>query len=98
MMTCSTLKMIGAIAIKLKLKREEVIRKLKDLGHTVTNKISGKTNYLVCNDKASGTTKVQDAIKFGVEIITSDKLFSLLEIKEENEYEKSKNRAVGVKF
>jgi DNA ligase (NAD+) len=80
------------------LNREEVIRKLKDLGHTVTNKISGKTNYLVCNDKASGTTKVQDAIKFGVEIITSDKLFSLLEIKEENEYEKSKNRAVGVKF
>jgi DNA ligase (NAD+) len=58
-------------------KREDLIKQAKQLGAEVGSSISNKTDYLIAGDNV-GVTKVNDANKKGVKVITEDEYFSLL--------------------
>lgn len=52
--------------------REKLKSFIKSRGGNLTGSISGKTNYLICNNVNSGTTKVMDAKKRGIPIISEE--------------------------
>ena len=57
--------------------RDEAKEKIESLGGKVSNSVSKKTNYLVCNQE-SGSSKSKKAKELGVEVITEDKLIEML--------------------
>ena len=71
---------IFVITGKLSKKRDEIKADIESCGGKVTNSVSSKTNYLVCNDKNSTTGKSADAKKLGVSVITEEELNELLGI------------------
>lgn len=67
-----------AITGKLSRKRDDIKADIEAAGGKVTGSVSGKTNYLVCNDKSSTTGKSADAAKLGVPVITEEELMEML--------------------
>ena len=57
--------------------RDEAKEKIEVAGGKVSNSVSKKTNYLVCNQE-SGSSKSKKAKELGVEVITEDKLIEML--------------------
>lgn len=57
--------------------RDEAKEKIEAAGGKVSNSVSKKTNYLVCNQE-SGSSKSKKAKELGVEVITEDKLIEML--------------------
>lgn len=55
--------------------REALKAHIKDRGGKVSGSVSGKTNYLICNED-EGSNKITTAKKLGVEIITEDEFLS----------------------
>jgi len=58
-------------------KREDLIKEAKQLGAKIGASVTTKTDYLVAGDKV-GETKLNDAHKKGVKIITEDEYLALL--------------------
>lgn len=58
--------------------REEYKKKLEAVGAKVTDSVSAKTQFLVCNE-ASGSKKYTQAQSLGIPVISEEKLASLLE-------------------
>ena len=50
---------------------------IEDAGGKVTGSVSGKTDYLVCNDKNSTTGKSATAAKLGVPVISEEELMQM---------------------
>ena len=47
-------------------------------GGKVVSGVSAKTDYLITNDKSSGSSKNQKAAKFGTKIISEDEFLALI--------------------
>lgn len=58
-------------------KRDELIKEAKQLGAKIGTSVTNKTDYLITGDKV-GETKINDAIKKGVKVITENEYFELL--------------------
>ena len=71
---------VFVITGKLSKKRDEIKADIESCGGKVTNSVSNKTNYLVCNDKNSTTGKSADAKRLGISVITEEELNELLGI------------------
>lgn len=59
--------------------RDEIKAYIEAAGGKVTGSVSSKTNYLICNDKTSGTQKVVQATKLNVPVLTEEELKELVE-------------------
>lgn len=57
--------------------RDKFKEYIESLGGKVVNSISGKTNYLICNDKNSTSSKTKKAKELGISIITEDEFNTL---------------------
>ena len=58
--------------------RDELKDKIESLGGKVSGSVSKKTNYLICNDNDTTSSKCQKATELGVAIITEDDLLTML--------------------
>tara|TARA_B100000925_G_scaffold291950_1_gene282775 strand:- start:2421 stop:4325 length:1905 start_codon:yes stop_codon:yes gene_type:complete len=58
-------------------KRSEIEKEIKLHGGEVVKTVSTKTDYLVCNDKSSTSSKMLKAQGLGVSVITEEELYSL---------------------
>lgn len=68
---------VFVITGKLSRKRDDIKAEIEALGGKVTNSVSSKTNYLICNDKNSTTGKSADAKKLGIPVITEEEYLNL---------------------
>ena len=62
--------------------RSEITGKIKDLGGSVSGSVSKKTDYLVAGEDAG--SKLADAEKHGVEVITEDTFLEMVESRSEH--------------
>ena len=51
--------------------------KIEEQGGRVVTGVSAKTDYLITNDKDSGSSKNQKAAKFGTRIISEEEFMAL---------------------
>lgn len=51
---------------------------IENIGGQYVTSVSSKTDYLICNDSSGNSSKIRDAKKHSVKIITEDKLASLM--------------------
>ena len=58
-------------------KRSEIEKEIKLHGGEAVKTVSTKTDYLVCNDKSSTSSKMKKAQGLGVSVITEEELYSL---------------------
>lgn len=58
--------------------REELKELIENLGGKVSGSVSAKTNYLINNDKLSGSSKNKKAKELNVSIITEDEFLQLI--------------------
>lgn len=58
--------------------RDEAKEKIENLGGKVSGSVSKKTDYLVCNDDKSTSSKMKKAKEFGVKIISEVELAEML--------------------
>ena len=56
--------------------RHELIACIEKNGGIVVSSVTAKTNYLITNDKTSGSSKNKAAEKFGTEIITEQEFIA----------------------
>ena len=57
--------------------RDALVEKIESLGGKVVSGVSAKTNYLITNDKDSGSSKNQKAAKFGTKIISEEEFLAM---------------------
>ena len=62
---------------KLSRKRDDIKADIEAAGGRVVGSVSGKTDYLVCNDKNSTTGKSATAAKLGVPVISEEELMQM---------------------
>ena len=53
------------------------MEQIEKLGGKVVSGVSAKTNFLITNDKDSGSSKNQKAAKFGTKIISEEEFIAL---------------------
>ena len=58
--------------------RDALVADIEANGGKVVSGVSAKTDYLITNDKDSGSSKNQKAAKFGTKIISEDEFLSLI--------------------
>ena len=58
--------------------RDALVADIEKSGGKVVSGVSAKTDYLITNDKDSGSSKNQKAAKFGTKIISEDEFLSLI--------------------
>ena len=58
--------------------RDALVADIEKNGGKVVSGVSAKTDYLITNDKDSGSSKNQKAAKFGTKIISEDEFLSLI--------------------
>jgi DNA ligase (NAD+) len=63
------------VNFKPRKKLEELI---ESLGGKLTGSVSSKTSYLLTNDTTSGSRKNQDAVKYGVTVMTEDEFLDMI--------------------
>ena len=57
--------------------RDALVEQIERLGGKVVSGVSAKTNYLITNDKDSGSSKNQKAAKFGTKIISEEEFLAM---------------------
>ena len=57
--------------------RDALVEQIEKLGGKVVTGVSAKTNYLITNDKDSGSSKNQKAAKFGTKIISEEEFLAM---------------------
>jgi DNA ligase (NAD+) len=60
--------------------RKAVEKQILDAGGTVKSSVGKTTTYLVTNDVTTGTSKLQNAQKYGVQIIDEEALYKILDV------------------
>jgi DNA ligase (NAD+) len=63
---------------KLSKPRSEIQKAIKDNGGTLVSNVNKLTNVLICNDKESSSSKMKNAIKFDVKVISEIEFFELI--------------------
>ena len=58
--------------------RNELVAEIEKLGGKVSSSVTSKTNYLITNDKNSGSSKNQKAQKYGTKIISEQEFRDLI--------------------
>lgn len=58
--------------------RDALVADIEKNGGKVVSGVSAKTDYLITNDKSSGSSKNQKAAKFGTKIISEDEFLALI--------------------
>lgn len=58
-------------------KRSEIEKEIKLNGGEAVKSVSTKTDFLVCNDQSSGSSKMKKATELGVKVITEEELYNL---------------------
>ena len=58
--------------------RDALVADIEKNGGKVVSGVSAKTDYLITNDKDSGSSKNQKAAKFGTKIISEDEFLALI--------------------
>lgn len=58
--------------------RKEIENKIVESGGKVANSVSKNTTYLVTNEPNSGSSKLEQAQRFGTKIISEEELFNML--------------------
>ena len=58
-------------------KRSEIEKEIKSRGGEAVKSVSTKTDFLVCNDQSSGSSKMKKAKELGVRVITEEELYNL---------------------
>jgi DNA ligase (NAD+) len=58
--------------------RNALVECIEENGGIVVSSVSAKTNYLITNDKDSGSSKNKKAEKFGTHIISEDEFLNML--------------------
>lgn len=71
---------IFALTGKMPLERKEITKLIEDEGGEVKG-ISKNTNYLICDNLDSKSTKMKKAFEYGITIITFDQLMKMLKQK-----------------
>ncbi len=59
--------------------RDELVEEIEKYGGKIVSSVTSKTDYLITNDKDSGSSKLQKAEKFGTAIITEEEFKQLCE-------------------
>ena len=59
--------------------REELKQFIENRGGKVTESVTSKTNYLICNDLNSTSSKMKKAKELGISIITEDQFNTLID-------------------
>lgn len=59
--------------------RDELVKEIESFGGAVSSGVSKKTNYLICNDVESGSSKVKNAEKYKVQIINELEFRTMIE-------------------
>lgn len=57
--------------------RDELVAEIEKYGGKIVSSVTAKTNYLITNDKDSGSSKNQKAIKYGTQILSEKDFLSL---------------------
>lgn len=57
--------------------RDALVEEIEKYGGKIVSGVTAKTNYLITNDKESGSSKNQKAIKFGTQIISEEEFMEL---------------------
>lgn len=57
--------------------RDALVEEIEKYGGKIVSGVTAKTNYLITNDKESGSSKNQKAIKFGTKIISEEEFIDL---------------------
>lgn len=57
--------------------RDALVEEIEKYGGKIVSGVTAKTNYLITNDKESGSSKNQKAIKFGTKIISEQEFIDL---------------------
>ena len=61
--------------------RQKLSNIVEEKGGKVTSSISSKTNYLICNDKNSTSTKMKKAKELNIPILSEKELLELCNYK-----------------
>lgn len=57
--------------------RDSLVSEIESLGGKVVSGVTKNTDYLICNDKNSGSSKVKKAISLDIQIITEEEYISM---------------------
>lgn len=57
--------------------RDALVEEIEKYGGKIVSSVTSKTDYLITNDKTSGSSKNQKAIKFGTKIISEEEFIRL---------------------
>lgn len=57
--------------------RDALVEEIEKYGGKIVSSVTSKTNYLITNDKETGSSKLQKAERFGTAIITEDEFIEL---------------------
>ena len=58
--------------------RNELVEVIEKAGGSFVTSVSSATDYLICNDKDSGSSKMRNAQKHGIPVLSEDELLELL--------------------
>lgn len=58
--------------------RKEVEAKIEELGGKLSGSVSKNTSYLICNDKTTGSSKMQKAKVLGIPVLSEEEFCSLI--------------------
>ena len=59
-------------------KRSEIEKEIKEHGGLPVKSVTSKTDFLVCNDSSSTSSKFKKAVELNVKIINEEELFNLI--------------------
>ena len=69
-MDCENMKFVVTGKLKYYENREELVEEIEDMGGSVTGSVSKNTDYLICNDKDSTSSKMRKAQELHVPVIS----------------------------
>lgn len=58
--------------------RDEIVKEIEKNGGKIVSGVTSKTDYLITNDKDSGSSKCKNAIKYGTKIIDENEFISMI--------------------
>lgn len=67
---CAGLKFVVTNELKYFQNRDEIKKIIEDMGGSVSNSISGNTDYLICNDIHSTSPQMKKAQELGISVLT----------------------------
>ena len=76
-MDCENMKFVVTGKLKYYENREELVEEIEDMGGSVTGSVSKNTDYLICNDKDSTSSKMRKAQELHIPVISEQEFIYL---------------------